>query len=71
MLDSLSSPRRPKPVKPLDPELETRDAEYWRSRAGEARALAAQMSDDLSRQTMDNIAASYEKLAAWAEKRGR
>ena len=71
MPDSLSLNGRLKPVKPLDHELETRSAEYWRARAEEARTAAARMADDLSHQTMENIAASYDKLAAWAERRNR
>ena len=71
MPDSLSLDGRPERVKPLHPELETRSADYWRSRAEEARAAAAQMFDDLSRQTMENIAASYAKLADWAERQKR
>jgi len=59
---------RPELVKPLDAELERRGPEYWASRAEDARTLAAQMSDPLSRKTMENIAASYDKLAEWARK---
>ena len=61
--------RRPTLVKPLEPELETRSAEYWQSRAEEARAAAEQISDPFSRQTMENIAKSYDKLADWAKRR--
>lgn len=71
MPDSLSLNRQLKPVQPLNSELETRTAEYWRSRAKEARAIAEGMADDLSRQTMENIAASYDKLAGWAERQHR
>jgi len=71
MPNSLLPTAGPKLVKPLPPSLESRGAAYWRSRAQEARATAVQMSDALSRQTMENIAGSYDKLAAWAEKRGR
>jgi hypothetical protein len=42
---------------------------HWRDRAKEARALAAQMSDRKTRNTMLHIADSYEKLAIRAEKR--
>ena len=71
MPDSLSPARGPKPVRPIHHELETRTAEHWQARAAEARTLAAQMADDLSCQTMENIAASYDKLADWAERRQR
>ena len=69
MPDSLSPSSRLKTVKPLAPELEARTAEYWRSRAEEARAVGAQMSDELTLQTIENIAASYDKLAGWAERK--
>jgi hypothetical protein len=71
MSASVSIFRQLKPVEALNPELQTRGSKHWKSRAEEARAVAAQMSDDLSRQTMENIAASYDKLAGWAEKQGR
>ena len=71
MFDSRSRTNRLMPVIPLNSELETRSAEYWRSRAEEARAVAEQMADDLTRLTMENIAASYDKLAAWAERHKR
>ena len=39
------------------------DPGHWHDRAEEARVLAEQMSDDLSRKMMLGIAADYEKLA--------
>jgi hypothetical protein len=38
-------------------------AEFWSCRAAEARAAAAQMSDELSRNAMLALAARYERLA--------
>jgi hypothetical protein len=53
------------------------DPEFWRGRAIEARAVAAGMSDELSRTTMLALAARYERLAnhvskgppVWAQSR--
>jgi hypothetical protein len=39
------------------------DPAFWRGRAAEARAVAAQMSDPLSRSAMFALAARYERLA--------
>jgi hypothetical protein len=39
------------------------DAEYWRSRAEEARAIAAQMMVAHTKAVMLTIAQDYEKLA--------
>ena len=44
------------------------NAGYWRKRAEEARSMAKQFGDDAaSRQTLDDIAASYDELAKLAE----
>ena len=44
------------------------NATYWRKRAEEARSMAKQFGDDASsRQTLDDIAASYDELAKLAE----
>jgi hypothetical protein len=45
------------------------DARYWRDRAGEARAIAATMYFDSTRQQMLEIAEGYERLAEQAEER--
>jgi DNA-binding ferritin-like protein len=45
------------------------NAEYWRKRAEEARALAEQMKDPLTQSLMLGIAESYEKIAKWAAER--
>ena len=66
MLKALPRESWPKLMESLSPELETRNAEYWRSRAKETGAIAEQMVDLLSRAAMENIATSYEKLADWA-----
>ena len=47
------------------------DPEHWRSRAEEARTLADQMSDDVSRRMMLKIADDYETLAKRAEERAK
>jgi hypothetical protein len=49
----------------------TNDPEHWRNRAEEARALADQMSDEASKQTMLRIAADYERLAERAALRAQ
>ena len=41
-------------------------AAHWLLRAEEARAMADRMHDPATRRTMLSIAASYEKLAAYA-----
>jgi len=45
------------------------DPEHWRQRAKEARALAHQLDDAVAKQTLLEIAQSYEQLAELAEKR--
>ena len=45
------------------------NAEYWRSRAEEARAVAVQMTDPHTKAEMLTIAQDYEKLAVRAEQR--
>jgi DNA-binding ferritin-like protein len=45
------------------------DAEYWRKRAEEARALAEQMKDPHTQSLMLSIAESYEKIAKYAAER--
>lgn len=45
------------------------DPEHWRSRAEEARTLADQMHDEVSRQMMRRIAEDYERLAKRAQER--
>ena len=47
----------------------TDDPEYWQKRAEEARTLAEQMMDTHTKSLMLGIAASYEKIAKWAEER--
>jgi hypothetical protein len=39
------------------------DPEVWRGRANEARAVAARMSDELSRTAMLALAARYDRIA--------
>jgi len=45
------------------------NAEYWRNRAEEARAVATQMKDAHTKAVMLQIAQDYEKLAERAEQR--
>jgi len=47
------------------------DPAHWRQRAVEARALADDMRDDISRKTMLKIADDYEHLALRVEERLR
>jgi hypothetical protein len=48
---------------------EINDPAYWRQRAEEVRRLADQLDDAVSKQIIQDIAASYEELAALAENR--
>jgi hypothetical protein len=45
------------------------DPKHWRDRAAAARALAEQISDELSKRMMRRIADDYELLAQRAESR--
>jgi hypothetical protein len=45
------------------------NAQHWRDRAEEARALAEEMRDEFSRQQMLAIAEGYDRLAKRAEER--
>lgn len=47
----------------------TNDAEHWRKRAEEARAVAVQMVDPNAKAVMLGIAQDYEKLAERAQQR--
>jgi hypothetical protein len=47
----------------------TDDPEYWRKRAEEARSISEQMVEAHTKSLMLGIAASYEKIAKWAEQR--
>jgi hypothetical protein len=47
------------------------DPEFWRSRAEEVRAIAADMTEAKSKAIMDRIADDYERLAKHAETRRR
>ena len=47
----------------------SKDPEYWRKRAEEARAVAVQMKDTHTKAAMLGIAQDYEKLAQRAEQR--
>jgi len=53
------------------PKFDINDPEHWRQRAQEARAMAAQMNDPISRAMMEGVADDYEKLARRAEERRR
>ena len=43
------------------------DPAHWRRRAEEARRIADQLDDLIAKKTMQDIATSYERLAALAE----
>jgi hypothetical protein len=43
--------------------------EYWRTRADKVRAIAGEMFDHQSRETLRRIATEYETLAKRAEER--
>jgi hypothetical protein len=45
------------------------DAEHWRKRAEDARALARLMSDPVGKEAMLEIADNYDRLAARAVER--
>ena len=45
------------------------DPEHWRERARDARTLAEQITDEIGRQAMLEIAEKYEYLAARAVQR--
>ena len=42
---------------------------HWQRRAEEARRIADQLDDPIAKKTMREIALSYERLAALAEKK--
>jgi hypothetical protein len=46
------------------------DPAHWRRRAEEARRIAGQLDDPVAKETMRDIARSYEQLATLAETRG-
>jgi hypothetical protein len=45
------------------------NTKHWKERAQEARALAATLTDPVSRRAMEEIADAYERMAARAEAR--
>jgi hypothetical protein len=47
------------------------DSKYWRGRAAEARAMADQMRDHIAKGILLEIAESYDRIAQYAEGRGR
>lgn len=47
------------------------DPEHWRKRADEARSLANDMKDEISKQMMLQIADDYEHRAKRAEQRAK
>jgi len=51
------------------PSSHINDPKHWRTRAEEARTVAEQMTDPISKQMMLSVAADYERLAIRAEER--
>jgi hypothetical protein len=47
------------------------DPQHWRARAKQARILAEQINDQMSREMMLGIADDYEHLAERAEERAK
>jgi hypothetical protein len=45
------------------------DSKYWRGRAAEARAMADEMRDHVTKAVMLEIVESYERIAASVEAR--
>ncbi|HXF53893.1 MAG TPA: hypothetical protein VNK52_07195 [Hyphomicrobiaceae bacterium] len=45
------------------------NAEHWRQRARESRAIAERLEEAVAKETMLQIADAYEQLAQLAEKR--
>jgi hypothetical protein len=45
------------------------DPKHWKERAKEARELAAQMADPVAKETMLEVARSYDKLVVRAMSR--
>jgi len=45
------------------------NAEHWRERAAEARAVAATLNDPIARAQMLAVAAGYDRMAIRAEER--
>jgi hypothetical protein len=54
----------PPAISPGPTVVSTASPEWWRARAAEARALAAQLADPVSKQMMIGIAETYDRLAA-------
>ena len=47
------------------------DSEHWRKRADEARSLANDMKDEISKQMMLQVADDYEHRAKRAQQRAK
>ena len=54
------------PGLPKQPQ-RTNDPEYWRFRAKNTRALAAETTDVSAKKILEDVASSYERLAELAE----
>lgn len=54
------------PGLPKQPQ-RTNDPEYWRFRAKNTRSLAAETTDLSAKKILEDVAASYERLAELAE----
>jgi hypothetical protein len=56
------------PMIPINKLSASGSGEHWRKHAGEARSLADDVKDEISKQMMLQIADDYERLAKRAER---
>jgi hypothetical protein len=59
------------PMIPVNELSTSGSGEHWRKRADEARSLADDMKDEISKQMILQIADDYESLAKRAEQRAK
>jgi hypothetical protein len=63
--------RKRAPTIPVNELSTSGSGEHWRKRADEARSIAYDMKDEISKQMMLQIADDYERLAKSAERRAK
>jgi hypothetical protein len=61
--------RKRAPTIPVNELITSGSCEHWRKRADEARSVAYDMEDEISKQIMLQIADDYERFAKRAERR--